>query len=73
MSLSEREQMRYTRQMMIEGWGGETQKKLKKSTVFIAGAGGLGSPVSLYLAAAGVGNIRICDFESSSLRLAERV
>jgi len=50
--------------MMMEGWGQETQKKLKNSTVFIAGAGGLGSPVSIYLAVAGVGNIRICDFDS---------
>src|SRR5512143_1919409 len=64
MSLSENELKRYTRQMMIEGWGEETQKKLKKSTVFIAGAGGLGSPVSIYLAVAGIGNIRICDFDS---------
>ncbi len=64
MSLSENEQKRYTRQMMIEGWGEETQKKIKRSTVFIAGAGGLGSPVSIYLAVAGIGNIRICDFDS---------
>jgi molybdopterin/thiamine biosynthesis adenylyltransferase len=64
MSLSENELKRYTRQMMIEGWGEETQKKLKKATVFIAGAGGLGSPVSIYLAVAGIGNIRICDFDS---------
>ncbi|HTG01978.1 MAG TPA: HesA/MoeB/ThiF family protein [Nitrospirota bacterium] len=64
MSLSETELKRYTRQMMIEGWGEETQKKLKASTVFIAGAGGLGSPVSIYLAVAGVGSIRICDFDS---------
>ena len=64
MSLSEQEQKRYTRQMMMEGWGEATQKKIKQSTVFIAGAGGLGSPVSIYLAVAGVGNIRICDFDS---------
>jgi len=62
--LSEREILRYNRQMMMEGWGEETQKKLKNSTVFIAGAGGLGSPVSIYLAVAGIGNIRICDFDS---------
>lgn len=62
--LSEREQKRYTRQMMMEGWGEATQERLKSSTVFIAGAGGLGSPVSIYLAVAGVGNIRICDFDS---------
>lgn len=64
MSFSDNERKRYARQMMIEGWGEETQKKLKQSTVFIAGAGGLGSPVSIYLAVAGVGNIRICDFDS---------
>jgi len=49
MHLSEQELKRYTRQMMIEGWGEETQKKLKTSTVFIAGAGGFGSPVSVVL------------------------
>ncbi|MDX9715728.1 MAG: HesA/MoeB/ThiF family protein [Dissulfurispiraceae bacterium] len=62
--LSQEEIKRYTRQMMMDGWGEETQEKLKNSTVFIAGAGGLGSPVSIYLAVAGVGNIRICDFDS---------
>lgn len=48
----------------MDGWGEETQDKLKNSTVFIAGAGGLGSPVSIYLAVAGIGKIRICDFDS---------
>lgn len=61
---SEEELSRYNRQLMMQGWGEETQKKLKKSTVFIAGAGGLGSPVSIYLAVAGVGHVRICDFDS---------
>lgn len=55
---------RYQRQMLIDGWGKEGQEKLKNSTVFIAGAGGLGSPVSIYLAVAGVGKIIICDFDS---------
>lgn len=55
--------IRYSRQMMIEGWGEEGQKKLKNSKVFIAGAGGLGSPVSIYLAVAGIGKILICDFD----------
>jgi molybdopterin/thiamine biosynthesis adenylyltransferase len=59
-----KELKRYNRQMMIKGWGEETQGKIKASTVFIAGAGGLGSPVSIYLAVAGVGTIRICDFDS---------
>ncbi len=64
MAFTEEELKRYNRQMMMEGWGEETQRKIKKATVFIAGAGGLGSPVSIYLAVAGVGNIRICDFDS---------
>jgi len=61
---SEEELKRYHRQMLMDGWGTETQKRLKDSIVFIAGAGGLGSPISIYLAVAGVGNIRICDFDS---------
>jgi molybdopterin/thiamine biosynthesis adenylyltransferase len=64
MNFSEEELKRYHRQMLMDGWGEETQKRLKQSTVFIAGAGGLGSPVSIYLAVAGIGNIRICDFDS---------
>lgn len=56
--------LRYARQIMIDGWGEEGQRKLKNSTVFVAGAGGLGSPVSIYLAVAGVGKIIICDFDS---------
>lgn len=64
MIFSEEELKRYHRQMLMEGWGEEKQRKLKQSTVFIAGAGGLGSPVSIYLAVAGIGHIRICDFDS---------
>ncbi len=51
----------------MEGWGEETQKRLKESVVFIAGAGGLGSPVSIYLAVGGIGSIRICDFDSPDM------
>jgi adenylyltransferase/sulfurtransferase len=58
---------RYNRQILISGWGQEGQSKLKAATVFIAGAGGLGSPVSLYLAVAGVGEIRICDVDTVDL------
>ncbi|MHC1783683.1 MAG: ThiF family adenylyltransferase [Anaerolineaceae bacterium] len=58
---------RYSRQMMLAGWGAEGQQKIKNSSVFIAGAGGLGSPVALYLAAAGVGEIRICDDDTVEL------
>ena len=59
--LSERELERYKRQMML--FGDEGQEKLKKAHIFIAGAGGLGSPVSLYLAVAGVGTISIVDMD----------
>src|SRR3972149_3186622 len=58
---------RYGRQMLIPGWGEEGQARLKSSTVFIAGAGGLGSPVALYLAVAGVGEIRLCDVDTVEL------
>lgn len=56
---SEHERERYQRQMML--FGDEGQERLKKANIFIAGAGGLGSPVSLYLAVAGVGTITIVD------------
>ncbi len=59
--LTDYDKTRYNRQMLIREWGEEGQQKLKASTVFIAGAGGLGSPVSIYLAVAGVGEIKICD------------
>lgn len=64
MAFTEEELKRYNRQIIMEGWGIETQEKLKDATVFVAGAGGLGSPVSIYLAVAGVGTIRICDFDA---------
>jgi len=59
--LTEYDLARYNRQMLIPGWGKEGQAKLKAASVFIAGAGGLGGPVSIYLAVAGVGEIHICD------------
>ena len=55
------ENERYARQMIISGWGDEGQRRINNATVFIAGAGGLGSPAAVYLAAAGVGTIIICD------------
>lgn len=59
--LSDRESARYDRQIMISGWGREGQEKLKKSKVVVAGAGGLGSVILIYLAAAGVGHIKVID------------
>ena len=57
--LSEDELERYARQIMLFGEDG--QEKLKKAKVFIAGAGGLGCPVALYLAVAGIGSIKLVD------------
>lgn len=59
--LTDSEIKRYARQTMI--FGEEGQGKLKNAKVFIAGAGGLGSPISIYLAVAGVGNITIVDHD----------
>lgn len=65
--LSRDELERYDRQIMIKGLGEEGQEKLKRAKVFIAGTGGLGSPVAIYLAEAGVGTIRIVDHERVEL------
>ncbi len=59
--INQEERERYDRQIRIEGFSIEGQEKLKRSRVLIAGAGGLGSPISIYLAIAGVGNLRIVD------------
>ena len=59
--LTTTERDRYQRQIMMDGFGEMGQEKLKQAKVFIAGAGGLGSPVAIYLAVAGVGQIRIVD------------
>jgi len=66
-ALTEGDLKRYHRQMMIAGWGEDGQEKLKSSHVFVAGAGGLGSPASIYLAVAGVGRITLCDFDRPEL------
>ncbi len=65
--LTERELQRYDRQIMLYGFGEEGQEKLKKARIFIAGAGGLGSPIAIYLAAAGAGTIRIADHDRVEL------
>ncbi len=58
---------RYDRQILIEQIGREGQEKLKRSRVAIAGVGGLGSPIALYLTAAGIGTIRLIDHDRVSL------
>jgi molybdopterin/thiamine biosynthesis adenylyltransferase len=65
--LTAEERERYDRQIMLYGFGEEGQERLKRARVFIAGAGGLGSPIAIYLAAAGIGTIRIVDHDSIEL------
>src|SRR5688500_14780305 len=60
---SKEELARYNRHIIIPEFGLEAQQKLKNARVFVVGSGGLGSPVLLYLAAAGVGTIGIIDFD----------
>lgn len=60
---SREELARYDRHIIIPDFGLEAQKKLKAAKVLVIGSGGLGSPVLLYLAAAGVGTIGIVDFD----------
>ncbi|MCW8946094.1 MAG: ThiF family adenylyltransferase, partial [Sedimenticola sp.] len=55
--------LRYSRQIMLPSIGIEGQEKLLKSRVLIVGLGGLGSPVAMYLAAAGVGELVLVDFD----------
>ena len=59
--LSNDEYSRYARQLLMPAINIEGQKKLKKAKVLIVGAGGLGSPASLYLAGAGIGKLGIMD------------
>lgn len=65
--LTDKELLRYDRQLIIPGWGIKGQLKLKRSKVVVIGAGGLGSPVSMYLTAAGVGNLVIIDRDKYEL------
>ncbi len=62
--LSRDEILRYSRHLLIPEVGLEGQRKLKNSSVLIIGTGGLGSPVALYLAAAGIGRIGLVDYDT---------
>jgi adenylyltransferase/sulfurtransferase len=62
-NLSHEEIMRYSRHLLIPDVGLSGQRKLKASSVLIVGTGGLGSPVAMYLAAAGVGRIGLVDYD----------
>ena len=66
------EEHRYARHLVLPGVGSEGQKKLDQARVLVIGAGGLGSPLLLYLAAAGVGRIGIVDDDVVSLSNLQR-
>ncbi len=72
MALNDQQIYRYSRHILLKGVGGTGQEKLLNSRVLIVGAGGLGSPVSLYLAAAGVGTIGIVDADEVDLSNLQR-
>ncbi|HET7235377.1 MAG TPA: molybdopterin-synthase adenylyltransferase MoeB [Actinomycetota bacterium] len=63
-AFTEEQVRRYARHIILPGIGGEGQRKLLDAKVLCVGAGGLGSPVAMYLAAAGVGTLGILDFDT---------
>ena len=71
-AFNEEQVVRYARHIILPGIGGEGQKKLLESRVLCIGAGGLGSPVAMYLAAAGVGTLGIVDFDRVDLTNLQR-
>ncbi len=72
MTLTSQEIERYKRHLVLKDVGGQGQQKLKAARVLLIGAGGLGSPLVMYLAAAGVGTIGIMDHDTVSLSNLQR-
>ena len=70
--LSVDETRRYARHLVLKGIGGEGQQRLKAARILIVGAGGLGSPIIAYLAAAGVGALGIADDDTVSISNLQR-
>lgn len=70
--MNDNQLLRYSRHILLPQIGYEGQDKLVNSHVLIVGAGGLGSPVALYLAAGGVGTLTICDFDVVDLTNLQR-
>ena len=72
MALTDDQLERYARHIILKEVGGAGQARLLSSSVLVVGAGGLGSPLLLYLAAAGIGRIGIVDFDEVSLSNLQR-
>ena len=67
MKLTENQIKRYSRQIILKEVGGKGQIKLLNSKISIVGLGALGSPISYYLAAAGIGNLQLIDYDTVEL------